>query len=276
MSATVLNLVCWNMRCGGNAAAWQTLASFKPDVALLQEARVPQALRDEYDVHERKPFRKTTGHQPWSTAVLVRKSLGIASKTIRFEADQQPWLGEALERSQCCLPVTLDVAGKPLTLVSMYSPAWKLPLAEALTEDQRSHVRLKALTGSQVWQIDLLWGWLKSLSPEMSLVAGGDLNSTPLFDRELGGRWKGNVEVQERMVAIGLEDLVRRVSPDFRQTPTFRNARNKAEYQLDYLYASKSAGAAVSTTHIGDRRLLDDRVSDHLPIRVEVDLARLG
>lgn len=261
-----MKVLCWNVRGGGKPSAWAMVKEFAPDVALLQEATVPESLSAQYEVFTRTPISRRLLRQRWMTAVLVRRGTEARART--FKSNEMPWLGELLEESGCCAAVNLSVGRRSMLLVSIYSPAWPLPLVQRLSEAQLAQVRLPTHTGHDVWVADLLWAWLRSLSAKPTVIAGGDFNSTPAFDREHGGKSRGNVVQHQRFVDGGLRDLVQRLDPDFRQTPTFRHARGKL-YQLDYLYVSSELEPDVVTVRLGTPDIWTNRVSDHLPIMID-------
>lgn len=264
-----MKLVCWNVRGGGKPGSWDVLEQLEPDVALLQEAVVPDAVRERFDVFEDAPIRRRSAtRQRWKTVVLVRRGAGLSASPVSFSSAGYPWLGSLLEESGCCIAVELRVGSSTSLVVSLYSPAWPLPSASRLSEEQLQEVRLPTHTGDKVWVADLLWAWLRARKAG-SVIVGGDFNSTPAFDRAHGGRSKGNVIQHQRFVDLGLTDLVRLVDSDFRKTPTFRHAKGKL-YQLDYVYASNALRQEVLAVRIGERGLWGARLSDHLPICVSV------
>lgn len=262
-----MKVLCWNVRGGGKPTAWAMVREFAPDIALLQEATVPDSLSDQYEILTRTPISKRLLRQRWTTAVLVRRGITVTART--FQSSEMPWLGDLLEESGCCAAVEVCVGKRSMLVVSIYSPAWTLPLVQRLSEAQLAQVRLPTHTGNDVWVADLLWAWLRSSARPTTIIAGGDFNSTPAFDREHGGKSRGNVVQHQRFEDSGLRDLVRRLGPDFRATPTFRHARGKL-YQLDYLYVSAALEPDVATVRLGSPEIWANRVSDHLPIMTEL------
>ncbi|MDP1857095.1 MAG: hypothetical protein Q8K82_00410, partial [Gemmatimonadaceae bacterium] len=94
-------------------------------------------------------------------------------------------------------------------------------------------------------------------------------NSSILFDRKHGGYSSGNQETQDRLVALGLLDLVRVFSPPFDSTATFLTpGQRHARHQLDYMYATARIRDAARSCGIGPQ---DWEASDHLPIVAEFD-----
>ncbi len=133
-------------------------------------------------------------------------------------------------------------------------------------------IRLSSYAGDKIWLTEYLWAYLKDELGDQEAIVGGDLNSSVKFDRAFGGKGKGNLEIQERMNAIGLTDLLRVQNPELTSTPTFLAPRNRKPYQLDYLYATTALRDGTTVCAAGSMDLIANQASDHLPIIAEIRL----
>ena len=81
------------------------------------------------------------------------------------------------------LACRLEVKGQtPLTVVSVYSPAWSIS-RERLAESDVSELSTKC-TG-ELWCSDILWAGLREvIDVSKTWVVGGDFNSSETFDVE--------------------------------------------------------------------------------------------
>jgi len=213
-----MRILTWNVRTSGSRVAWNAFLDLEADVALLQEAVVPADVAAHYVVHHRQAIKQSGKLQPWGTSVLVKRNL--PSMTVAFTSAKRPWVAAELSKWGAIVPVTIEIGDRKVLVISAYIPAWRVPLGE-LTEPQKGEVRLRALKGNSIWLADFLWAYLVDELGAQEAIVGGDYNSSVLFDRAHGGSGGGNEEMQDRMTALGLGDLLRVTSPDRFSTPTF-------------------------------------------------------
>ncbi len=264
-----MRLVCWNIRTGGNPDAWRFLVSMEPDIALLQEASVPEHVNEKFTVLHQSARRENGQDQPWGSTVMVRPRHRISRAA--FIAHSRPWVGDELAKlGGCFLPVELQTATSRILVVSCHSPAWSLPLRRNdIPEEEFKEVRLKA-KARQIWGADLLRTYLHDeVAAGRECIVGGDFNISILFDETWSS---GNQEFLDRMAASGLVDCLRKFHPNPNSTPTFRNVKDgKVEHQLDYLWATPRVAAAFRQCDVGPSEVHSLNISDHLPIIADWD-----
>ena len=104
------------------------------------------------------------------------------------------------------------------------------------------------------------------------LVVGGDFNSSETFDTLWRGGPRGNVEVMQRMNALGLRDCLRTFRG--RLTPTFAHSTGTLIHQLDHLYVTRRLLDRLVQCDVGSAERVFGTVPslrDHLPIVADFD-----
>jgi endonuclease/exonuclease/phosphatase family metal-dependent hydrolase len=256
-----MRILSWNMAGGfgydavQHERAWRYLRDSDPDVALLQEA-VPPAWADERWPFVLRSRRYPDSDVPWGTAIVGRVEASVATV-----GDDFPWL-----RSLWGAVSAARLEGpQPLWLASIHSSAYPL--------EGEDRVSIPADTPrcdpKQVWEIEVLAPELSRLFGGGPFVAGGDLNSSLLFDQRENKT--SNAKLFANLAAAGFVDLRPRFSPGEQQT-YFKPG--KPPSQLDHLFADgETAGNATSW------RVLRDvaetaALSDHAPIEVVLDIEK--
>jgi exonuclease III len=267
-----MKIIAWNIHgARNNSPVWDTLLSFHPDIALLQEVgALPAHLADTFDIVSRPAIYKTGKPQRFSTAVLVRgKILGEVPLS-----SEHAWVNHELEFFKgnliCCKVQPKD--HEPLIAASVYSPAWAVG-RERLKEVDVSQVKTKV--NPDVWVTDILWAALQNtISDNEAWVVGGDCNSSETFDadwqdrnkKRFGIRSSGNVEFLERMSRLGFTECLRKANNDS-INPTFRHCSGSLAHQLDHLFVSNGFFSKLTKCVVGDQSvILAQGLSDHLPI----------
>ncbi len=266
-----MRIVCWNLNKGGSPEAWRYLADMEADLALLQEARIPEHLQGEHAVLHQFARSKNGRKQPWGSAVIAHPRLRISRETFRCRS--RTWVCDELEKlGGSFLAVELQTATSMVLVISCHSPAWSLPL-EDIPEDELRQVRLKAKE-SEIWGADLLRSYLDDeVAAGRECIVGGDFNVSILFDETWSS---GNQEFVERMAASGLVDCLRKFHTDARSTPTFKNLKGgKVKHQLDYLWATPKIANAFLGCDVGAAEVHSLNISDHLPIVANLDADEL-
>ena len=256
-------VVSWNMRrATSSSVSWDYLRELDPDIALLQEVSdFPDSVSRDYAIRFLKATGKSGKSQRFGTAILVRGEF-IGEFELRSTVD---WVEAELRRFSGNLitgRVRLDGVGE-LLLVSVYNPAWHLS-RKTLDGLDTTPVRLKH--NPDVWLADILWHCLLTASPTRSLplVVGGDFNLSETFDS-----WskapRGNREYLDRMADLGLIECLRDWNDQL--VPTFRNPRGgHLMHQIDHLFVSPDLRSGLDSCTVGTDRVLDEGISDHLPI----------
>ena len=265
-----MKIITWNMRrATGKSVAWDYLKELNPDIALLQEVNgIPESITAEYSVHCLPATTKTGNRQRFSSVILSKYpfvgDLELSS-TIA-------WVNDAREffRGNIIAKV-IEVNGQLLNVVNTYSPAWIVP---ATFTDGVDVTGIKLNQNPHVWATEILWKVLVDYPSiqDAPWIVGGDLNSSETFDYQKKNRPRGNLEIIERMNALGLFDALRTHHGCL--VPTHKNNRGgKIIHQLDHLYMSKSLVESIKDCQIGRHEdVFDSKLSDHVPIIATIEI----
>lgn len=247
-------LVSWNLagatntyRAGPYLAALDYLREdLSPQIALLQEVRLPLDLGPEYQVFARSD-------KEWGSAVAVR---GIDARTAT------PLAGSVLDRLGSYLAFA-DLYPEGLgwiRAVSVHSSTFDPPtsLLEGMSSDLVGR-------GGRIWHSDLIFdGLVGELTQHTgSFIIGGDWNESPFLWDEVHGGTLGR-EFFERATRAGWVDCMRRFSPIEVQT-WFR--AGDQPYQDDHVFVDAELGAVVEGC-VADSAPAERGYSDHAPLVV--------
>jgi exonuclease III len=263
-----MKICTWNVRraVGNRTDVWGYFEEINPDIALLQElGSIPDNLTSDYSILQRKASADNGNSQKFSTAILVK---GKVEKEIELSSSWD-WVKKELEifhGNLVAANVTL-VSGENLNLLSVYCPAWPIN-EERLKEIDVSEVKLE--NNPKIWLTEILWAALANEDLHtVPWIVSGDLNSSVTFDSCWGSAPRGNQEIQDRMVDLGLVECLAKYNGEL--VPTFRNPRGgNVTHQMDHCFVSNKLADQLSTCVTGDAaRVFDDSLSDHLPIITE-------
>ncbi len=259
-----LTIVTWNMRGGGSPETWDYLLDLQPDIALLQEAIIPEDISNSYTVFHELALAKTGRRQTWGSAVLVHRSLE-ATQTV-LQSRPRPWVKTALDKfGGSVIGAKVRTPRGEVLFLSCHSPAWNLPVdGYGIPRDAQLEIQGDGHP-NDIWATEFIWQYLHDEIEEgRQIIVGGDFNCSIIFDETWGS---GNQEFLDRMANIGLIDCVRKYHPDPRSTPTFKKPKDgKIEHQLDYLWATRQLADGIRSCNIGGREVFERGLSDHLPI----------
>jgi endonuclease/exonuclease/phosphatase family metal-dependent hydrolase len=250
-----MRLLTWNMAAGfGYEArkhdrAWRWLAYADPDVALLQETQPPEWAIAHWPALQHSP---TYARSPWGAAIL--------SKTVPLDTVEPstPWLRKLRGKVQ----IARLAGAHPLWLASIHSNAYPLKPEEL---DGMPLEKVRRCHDEKIWQVEVLAAELAELFVGHRFVAGGDLNSALLFDKN--NRYDNNARLWANLAADGFHDLRQRFQP-LEQRTYF--APGRGPYQLDHLFADAvTCGEALAWT-VRAEPAESGLVSDHAPVEVEL------
>jgi hypothetical protein len=259
-----MKILCWNMAGGFGSsrakqeAAWAWLNEQDVDVALLQEVVMLEPFLDSWG-----SAIFTGKWKNWGCAVLVRSG-GYQ----RWEpTDSQPWIRQV----RGAVTLARPVEGEGLWFGSIHSDASsfesinkKYPGTYADLPDAAGIVRCST---REMWEIEAIAHELAPVLATHRFVAGGDLNSSLLFDKKPGGQEE---QLFKNLASLGFVDTRPRHSETEVQT-YFK--KGKKPYQLDHVYTDAGTEARVGQWNILSDVALDLGLSDHAPLLVEVDTA---
>jgi exonuclease III len=269
MQEQTFRIVTWNVRrATEESPVWDYLLRLEPDLALLQEVCSMPITITQHFGHRTAPAVKRNGTpQGFRTVILVRGELG-SDIPIRSETN---WVNEELQRvsgnilaSEVTLGRSTDSPALPLSVASIYSPAWPVD-RKRLTGVDVTGVQLTL--NKDVWIADLLWSAMQHhLNPATrSWVVAGDFNLSETFDDWPGGP-RGNREYLGRMNDLGLVECLRQSQGAL--TPTFRNTDKRTiKHQMDHLFVSNSLASWLLGCFVEEASVIfDQNLSDHLPV----------
>jgi exonuclease III len=259
-------VVAWNCRRASlGSAAWDYLLELNPDVALLQETGlIPDRVAAAYETAIATPVTDSGKPQGFRTAVMVKGTI-LGELELRVPVE---WVARELEffRGNFVAKRAVLHNGFKLDLISVYSPAFPIDKSRLAGVDTSG---IQLIHNRDVWATEILWACLSSMAIRETdcLIVGGDFNSSETFDTMWGKSPRGNLEIIERMDALGLRDCLR--SFQGKLTPTFRSSNGTIIHQIDHMYATRAMLNRLIRCHVGSAdRVFGTRpyLSDHLPI----------
>jgi exonuclease III len=267
-----MRIITWNARgAKRDSPLWDALSELSPDIALLQEVgSIPRRITDSFELLSRQAISKTGNRQRFSTAVAVSGKI-IEEVALSSEHD---WVERELQlfRGNFISCKVQPNNHEPLTVVSVYSPAWPIERDRIRNADVS---KVKTSLNPDVWGTDILWAALKNTVSHNGLwVVGGDLNSSETFDADWQGRnnkvfrirSSGNAEMIARMRQLGFTECLRKSNND-NIVPTFRHSTGSINHQIDHLYVSSDLYSRLDKCRVGDQAIIFGKsLSDHLPI----------
>ncbi len=255
-----MRIVTWNTGCayGGtykkaNARAWQQLAAWAPDVALLQEVMRPPSWVPESEVV----------FTPYEFSDQIGTAVWVPGAAPRAADLALTWLPQ--------LPPQVTVAEVELAGVS-----WLLASIHADTKELDRTVvpglpdGVGCSTSGRLFPLDVILADLAAHTSGRRFVVGGDLNAALRFDALFGPTsvYYGNAEWFSKAAAAGW----RAVHPKFHageQRTLFRPGKDEA-FQLDHLFCDRKTWDAATGCDVLAVPYLNE-LSDHAPLALDVD-----
>ncbi len=248
-----LRVITWNMGYATPSSykshvdeAWEALLSNEPDVAFVQEGRVPDWARASRTIF----YAPAYPHSPWGSAIVTRDEL--TPEIVQHKS--LPWLQYFFGRVVLAA-VTVD--SRELLIGSIHAQATELNAAKL---DKKSLEATKRRWTKNVWALDLIFHDLVLFLQDRSFIVGGDLNADPIMD-ETFSKVGGN---RSFFTDLGMTGLLNCSSSP--QQTFF--APGKKPYQLDYLFASSDwhdrLSRCTASPYDGFETL-----SDHVPLVAE-------
>lgn len=249
----------WQKSTSERAQAWAWLRDSGTDVALVQEAVPPDDL-------ESVVYQPIGGNRPWGSAIVgfTTDVTPVTHATGRYNSAPADLL---VTHPGAVAIGTVDFAGSPLTVVSMYG----------LIDDGYADTTVNRMLSDLVPLFD---------DPTLgrNLVLGGDLNITTQWVGAQARYREWERATFERIAALGLLDCLeihRAEGPldgcgcldgdDCRHVRTQYHPRSGRPWQNDYVFASEglvAAGRVVGSFVVDEADLRP--LSDHLPVVLEL------
>lgn len=257
-----MRALTWNTGCaygstykGSNPRAWQQIAAWAPDVALLQEVMRPPAW------------------VPASEVIFTPYDFSDQIGTAVWVPGGRPQAAELALSWLPHLPPQVTVAQVELADVT-----WLLASMHANTKelDRQKLPPLPAQTGcstsGKVFPLDVILADLAPHTRGRRFVVGGDLNAALRFDALYPPTsvYYGNAEWFGKAAAVGWLAL----HPKFHageQRTLFRPGKDEA-FQLDHLFCDRTSWDAAAACDVLQVPYLDE-LSDHAPVAVEIGTA---
>lgn len=254
-----MKVIAWNMGGGygyrhdRHDAAWRYLELQDPDVALLQEAVPPSwAYRCWAGVVAAPKY--PGGRIPWGSVVVTKTGpLDAVLPTARTYWLNELWGGT----------VTACARGLGgILLTSIHSKAESRRPSEFAAKRMATVARCHS---GKVWEIERALADLAPLLAGRPFIAGGDLNSSLLFDSIY--RRRTNAKLFANIADAGLHDLRAPFHEDEQQTYFKRGRR---PYQLDHVFADQSTVARAKGWSVLREAATELELSDHAPIEIVI------
>ena len=253
-----MRVVSWNMGMSMDAyadvheRAWHFLVALDPDIALLQECRPPDWIREWYTLHS-GPF------QLWVSAVL---SKGLSVRPIVPDA------GTLLAAFNGYLATAaLDLPdGQELVVASVHATA-KEAFPSMLAGLDADEIRRPSV--DVPWMNDVAYLALKGLVAEKRFIVGGDWNIARLFDDVYGAKMGGR-EFFDRAAEDGWVECQWKLHGA--ETQTWLRDGDRP-YQLDHIFCDAELGRRLIKCEAHAEEVDRLALSDHAPLVVDFDLA---
>ena len=255
-----MRVITWNTGCAyggtykrGNGRAWQQVAAWAPDVALLQEVlRPPAWVPPEEVVFTPYDFDDRIGTAVWAPG--GRPQRAQLALTWLPSLPPQVTVAELLLDDITWLLTSVHANTKEL------DPGTLPPLPEGAG----------CSTSGRVFPLDLVLADLAPRTIRRRFVVGGDLNAALRFDALYGptSAYYGNAEWFAKAAVAGW----RAVNPKFHageQRTLFRPGKDEA-FQLDHLLCDRRTWDAATACEVLQVPYLGE-LSDHAPWAMEVE-----
>lgn len=229
--------------------AWAWLLDQRADIAFVQEAQIPDAVREEHAV----VFAPAFDGSPWGSAVVgttIEVREARPDPTLRWLNDLWGWVVTA----------TANVDGRTVQLASIHASARQLKVLDSPADGEGP-----LHWPGQMWPADLIFRDLKRLLRDQSFLVAGDLNMDAAMDKE---SWAvgGNTLFFDSLLQAGF------VNCSSERERTFF-AEGKKEYQLDYVFASHDVHRALRAALVVPYADVE-ALSDHAPVLTEFDFGK--
>jgi exonuclease III len=257
-----MKLISWNMAGASPRISksrfedsWKYLLEKNPDIALVQEARIPQWVSEKYNV----VWEKAYDNKSWGSGILskypIMKTFDVPALEPQLESLLRQFRGQAVG-------AVVDLPGWGETVVvSVHSPARTIPLSEFHPEILPV---IKLKLNPKVWRADVIYGALRKL-PDVArnYIFGGDFNTSRLFDERYWPR--GNQEYFDRMESAGFVECLRKYYETEPRT-WFRDG--DGPYQLDYIFCDPAQNELLQNCCVDEKPAING-LSDHAMIIAE-------
>ena len=248
-----IKIVTWNMAYWSHKnqleESWNYLLSFDADVYIFQEAKRPEALKNENNLIWH-PAGESGGRRDWGT--------GIYSKKYKLTEEAEDSIPE-WNRKGCrelCVIANTQVNNKKLTLISMYGRMDKIGYVGYSIANL--HRILSDLTGI----------FNGHINGRRNIILAGDLNASIQFDQRYGGQ--SHRIFFERLKDFKLENCFE-LNGNKYFVQTLRFPTSKINWQNDYFFISKSISKSFNNCEVIDNDEVK-KYSDHNSVMITLDL----
>jgi len=262
-------IVCsWNIRraTSNSDNVWSLIDDIYPDILCLQEVNsLPAHIESKYSVLSRQALSKKNTKQTFCTMILVKGKIESEIQLIS-SLDSLSKVLSIFNGNLIAAKATLD-SGFSFNILSVYSPAWAIDTW--VTPIDKRTINLE--NNKDLWLTELLWESLKNTYNSKPWIIAGDLNASTTFDNS-SHMPHGNQEILDRMLNIGYIECLYNYNKNL--IPTFQNPKGKKViHQIDHLFTSMELYNALTKCYVLDnKKIFEDRISDHLPIVAEFNL----
>lgn len=279
VSSDSMRAITWNIHgAQKDSLVWKWLLDKQPDVVLLQEiGSISDEVLSVFKDTTEPAINKKGKQQRFSTGILVKGEIIEEINLFSEYKCENKELKDFLKGNFIGYVVQPKNYG-PLHIVSVYSPAWSVN-KNWLQGIDVSAIQLKG--HSKVWGTELIWSALKhTVSNNETWIVGGDYNSSETFDKDwqhkhgvrFGIRSSGNREIIDRMIELGFTECLSKFNNN-EIVPTYQNKTDlEIVHQMDHLYVINSLYAQLTNCYVGDKSIIFDKLSDHLPIIADFQL----
>ncbi len=261
-----MKTLSWNCkRAKGASPVWDYINSQEVDIVLLQEVwELPDDFAGIFPyIIKRTPVTKEWNLQKFHNVIASKYPIW---QEILLESDIERMSQELKHFKNNIFGYEILLSDeKKLNVVLVYSPA--RPVSdERMKQVDTDNIRSR--NNPDVYLSDILRYSLKhkDISKWLWLI-WGDFNLSVSFDKRVKW-WRGNQHSIERMQDLWLHECIVRYNW---YTPTFRHSRWWIVDQIDHIFVSDELVNKSLWCNV-DVQCLTDKISDHAPVIVELEL----
>lgn len=251
----IIRIVTWNCNQALDQK-WSRLQAIGPDIAIVQECASPEVLVSKgVKIDPEKCL-----WMPKSNATNANKGLGIFPRGGVIIRQAPDW--EVVVSKWNDAPHRLDV----LLPFEVLSP-FRMNILAVWSFNNRGHSGRSKLIGPVLIALEELSDWLKD-APSIVI---GDFNNHPIWDkRGKENNFRRHIDKFAKIDMFSVYHSKLNESYGSERNPTYKSSMSKY-YHIDYAFICNSLlGAASCDLGVAHEWIEDNRVSDHVPLILDL------
>jgi len=264
-----MKIMSWNMglrsaRSQKIQEIWEYLEKQNPDIAFLQEAKVPKHIYRTHTIMEDSTYRKA------KSCILTKNQKAKIFSLEELNEDLSDAIASFVGQN-VAVSFELQDSGE-IFFISVHTSSKAID-HEFQTREVRKATGSPRWQGDKVWPSDVLFSAFKQLPDSgKKFIIGGDINQSRLMDSTMNygesvSAWFKNREKE------GIIDCFRLFHEEEQRTWFRYQKRYKkwdAPYQLDHFFCDIETSDKITKCWV-DREAAERGLSDHAPIFMEMN-----